>query len=160
MVKQMTVRNQGIACQAPRRQFSLAGLLSFVLAASVYFSMIASLRSVLSVRDWERHWWPILVTIPTAWCVLWLLYRRWQLRQAVMVHLSGPIMALTVVLLFSFVAILESAFTKFPDDSLRALKESLEFTLMAALVGCGWGTAVSLPAAALMLLYLCTRTEG
>ena len=143
----------------PRRQFSLAGLLSYVLAASVYFSMIASVRPLLGEWRGPMSWWPVAATIPTAWCVLWLLYRQWRLPQALRVHYAGPVIMLCFLLPAAVVVLMIWAAELF---SVRdpSLTYCLEFAALSMLIGCGLSTAVSLPAATLMLLYLCTRPAG
>jgi hypothetical protein len=142
--------------QTPRRQFSLAGLLSFTLATSVYFSMIASVRPLLLAGPrGPVSWWPAAAAIPTAWCVLWALYKRWRLPHALTVHYSGPVMMLCFLLPAAAV-VLMIWITHFSmnDPSATAC---LGVACAGMLIACGLSAAVSLPAATLMLLYLCTR---
>jgi hypothetical protein len=154
-VSPTTMQNRELLQQTPRRQFSLAGLLSYVLAASVYFAMIASVRPLLAETPGSPGWWPAAATIPTAWCVLWALYRLWRLPQVLSVHYAGPIMVLCFLLLAAAVVL----FMWVTQFSLRnpSLMACLEFAGGGLLIGCGLSTAASLPAATLMLLYLCTR---
>jgi hypothetical protein len=141
--------------RTPRRQFTLAGLLSYMLAASVYFAMIASVRPLLVDEGGPRNWWSAAATVPTAWCVLWVLYRLWRLPQALRVHYAGPVMVLCFLLLAAaFVLFWWVTQLSISNPSLTAC---LGFSAGGMLIGCGLSTAVSLPAATLMLLYLCTR---
>ena len=149
-----TMRRVTVDGQSLRRQYSLADLFTFLLAGSVYFAMIASLGPVFNRIGGGEDWWPMLVTVPTAWCVLLLLYRRWRLPHALTVHYSGPVLAFTLLLLVSSSALIDWAFAMplrgFPAEYF------LSGVVVAALAGFGMSSAVSLPAAAVMLLYLCT----
>lgn len=134
-----------------RRQFTLAGLLSFFLAGSVYLSMLASAGPMFQWRS-ERPWWPLLVTTPTAWIILVFLYPRWGVRQALAVHFVGPVLTLSFAVPISLLAIL---FGDHVDGA--TFCELIGMTGLAALYGCGVSTAVSLPAAVAMLVYLGAR---
>ena len=141
---------------APRQdlqqQCTLAGLLSFTAAGSVYFSMIASLSFLFSVFPEEPRWWPVCVTVPTAWYVLWLLYRRWDLREVLRVHYTGPVLALIVDAAAAFFGLVALATQGLPEA--RQVMDFLTVVLVVILAGCGLSVAVSLPAATLMLAYL------
>jgi hypothetical protein len=144
---------------ASRRQFTLAGMLSFVLAVGVYSSMIASVRPLIG-SDYDRQptMWPVFTTILTAWCVLWWLYRKWRLPQALRVHYTGPAIVMVLLIMASPFAILEIASSSSPHDSgLMRLLDVLEVAAGVVLYGCGVSTAVSLPVATVMLLYLMLR---
>jgi hypothetical protein len=146
-----------------RRQFTVAGMLSFMLAVGVYCSMLASLRPLLNRNylDSERAtFWPIYATVLTAWCVLWWLYRRWRLPQALRVHYAGPLIAVLLVgiglclgILFGLFSIAYSR-TNSLSMVLRDAEDILKTAFVAMIYACGISTAVSLPAAAVMLVYL------
>ncbi|MCE5268625.1 MAG: hypothetical protein LLG00_12135 [Planctomycetaceae bacterium] len=144
---------------APRRQYTLAGLLSYMLAASVYLSMFVSVRPLL---DWEsrygRSWWPGATSAAVAWLTLWFLYRRWRLPHAQRVHYAGPQIILCLLLLFWLATIghwLVQLSLRNPPPF-----ECVMGTIAALLFGCGVSAAVSLPTATIMLLYLGTRSAS
>ena len=62
-------------------QFSLLGLLSFMLAWSIYFSTIATM-AVTATGFHLRPKWLLPLTVCCAWAVLALLYQSWRLRRA------------------------------------------------------------------------------
>ncbi len=103
----------------------------------------------------QANWWPAAVAVVIAWCVLRLLYSLWGLPQALRVHYAGPVMALC---LLGFLAILVVTIwtARFSLDEPPPLL-CLKVAEAGVLIGCGLSTAVSLPAATLMLLYLATR---
>jgi hypothetical protein len=144
----------------PRRQFTLAGMLSFVLAVGVYCAMLASLRPLFSQDYWEfgrGTFWPNYTTVPTAWCVLWWLYRRWRLPQAQKVHYTGPVIALVLLAVWLFFAIpigIVSAIRSPPESYLAIVTDALSVIFVAMLYACGVSTVVSFPAATMMLVYL------
>lgn len=141
------------AALAVRRQFTLAGLLSFFVGASVYVSMMASVLPLLLSREpASRAFRANLVTVPTAWLVLWLLYRRWRLRQAIIVHYAGPVMVTALFMLFGLIPWFLTRWPYVPYAG-----ELAGDAVILLLMGCGLSAAISLPAAVLMLLYLCTR---
>jgi hypothetical protein len=131
-----------------------------MVAVSVYFSMMASVWPRLS-WDYESprpRVWPIVATILTAWCVLWWLYRRWRLPQAMRVHYAGLIMATMLVVIASPFTVIEIAMSSPSGRStLTLLGDALQVGAVVLLGGCGLSTAVSLPAASVMLLYLMLR---
>jgi hypothetical protein len=146
--------------QTPRRQFSLAGLLSYMLAASVYFSMIASVRPLITESPRTPMQWPAVATIPTAWFVLWALYRRWRLPHALRVHYAGPVIVLCILLPAAVVVLAGWMIQVVMANPVATVPSFLECSWVAAaglLIGGGLSAAVSLPAATAMLLYLCTR---
>jgi hypothetical protein len=147
----------------PRRQFTLAGMLSFVLAVGVYCSMLTSLRPLVS-RDYLEYdpgpTWPIFTTVPTAWCVLWWLYRRWRLPQALRVHYAAPVVALGLIAagLCAGVCVELVSLAHWPPGSDltidRDVGNALSTAIVAMIYACGVSTLVSLPAATIMLVYL------
>jgi len=141
----------------PRRQFTLVGLLSFALALSVYFAMMASVWSVIIACDYgPRRVWPVFATIPTAWCVLWWLYQRWQLPWALRIHYAGPVMGM-VILLFGLIDIIPITIARIQssqESNLTILEDTLQKAALVILGWCGVGVALSLPAATVLLLYL------
>jgi hypothetical protein len=144
----------------PRRQFTLAGMLSYMLAVAVYCSMIAALRSLVEREFGPSRVWPVYTTIPTAWCVLWWLYRRWRLPLALKIHQAGPVIALGLLGVGFFVGIgigIAATIGAPPGYDPAILRNVLEAAYVAMMWACGASTAVSLPAATLMLLYLMLR---
>jgi hypothetical protein len=150
----------------PRRQFTLAGMLSYGLAVGVYCSMLSSLRPLLSREYWDfgrSSIGTIYLTVPTAWCVLWWLYRRWRLPQALRVHLAGPVIAIAILgvglclgIMFGLFALAQSP-RDFSQTGLERVGDIFKVVSDALIYACGISTAVSLPAATLMLLYLMLR---
>ena len=69
------------------RQFSLAGLLSFVLACAVYFGVVSETTRFFRyfVRGPIDEWRPIF-TIILGWGLLWAIYRAWRLRPCCVRH--------------------------------------------------------------------------
>ncbi len=134
-----------------RGQFTLLGLLSFMLAWSLYFSDIAVMVKDVSEPRQLGLWLNILIFYGS-WVVVALLFRSWRLRQALIVHCSGPVMAIVVCLLF------------FPGGTWDMIGRHLSVlqTVMRAIqgisatisLGCFVSLLVSLPIATLMLAYL------
>jgi hypothetical protein len=157
----MTTQSDTARKQISRRQFTLAGLLSFMLAVGVYCSMLVSLRPLFD-RDSDRNkseLLAILVSIPTTWCILLWLYRRWRLPQARNVHLAGPVIAISLMLLVGVIgALVYLAGFCFSIKPRPVEFHSIVQGVFAAMMcACGISAIVSLPAATLMLLYLMLR---
>ena len=88
--------------QYPPWQFSLAGLLSFVLASAIYFGVVSvsfgSPRALGDVtgervfvdmgRDFPSR---LIATIVLGWGGLLALYCSWRLKAALVIHFSGPV---------------------------------------------------------------------
>jgi hypothetical protein len=147
----------------PRRQFTLAGMLSFVLAVGMYCSMLTALRPLLSDDYWDYgqgRIWPIFVTIPTAWCLLWWLYRRWRLPQALRIHYAGPVIAVSLLAiglcvgLFLELAVLSQSPPDVYSTVIKDGTNAFVVAFVAMVYACGISAAVSLPAATIMLVYL------
>ena len=85
------------------RQFGLAGLLSLVLACAIYCGVLRSIGDYF--RSFERIDVPVdmarpylpTITVIFGWCALWILYRRWNMRPALWVHYTGPIICSPLV---------------------------------------------------------------
>jgi hypothetical protein len=156
----MTTQTNLAFQETPRRQFTLAGLLSFMLGASVYCSMITSVIAWVPSSSRPGPVWPVVMTVLTAWCVLRWLYRRWRLPQATRVHLVGPVIVIWFLVIAGFVSLCIglASVARTPPESFQAvltvLGDALQFAFFMMLYACGASTAVSLPAATLMLLYL------
>jgi hypothetical protein len=71
-------------------QFSLLGLLSFMFAWSIYFSMIAVLAARFRQPDRLPIWLDIVIFY-VAWVVLALLYWSWRLRRTLVIHCFFPL---------------------------------------------------------------------
>jgi hypothetical protein len=140
---------------APRRQYTLLGMLSYMIAVAVYSSMMASLRPLFAWDEYSHSMWPVFVTIPTAWCVLWWLYRKWHLPQALRVHYVGPVIALVPIAIGAFTAVV--SLLRPTDTYLSELGNLMAGGAMITLYACGVSAAVSLPSATVMLLYLMLR---
>jgi hypothetical protein len=137
--------------------------MTYLLAASVYLAMIASLGPLFpSHRDDSLYgrnppWWPIPITVAVAWGVLWSLYRRWRLRQALTVHKAGPLIALALVALATVLGTITFLTSLDPDPRGPVAFVAAMGALL--LTGCGVSSLVSLPAATLMLVYLALRPK-
>jgi hypothetical protein len=144
-------------------------MLSFTLAVAVYSSMIASAWPLVHRDDWEfgrAAIWPTCTTIPTAWCLLWWLYRRWRLPHALRVHRTGPVIALWLIAaglcfgVFAAVACLADLPPESPTAIANGAVEGMAVAVFVMLYACGISAAVSLPCATLMLLYLTVQPAG
>jgi len=150
----MNSSTNGPTLRRRRRQITLAGLMSLMLASSAYFAMIAAIRAGFGPRG---AFWPIPVAVIIAWCLLWQVYRWWGLRQALVVHLAGPVMALGLTAVIASVGAMAMV-ADFPPR-VPPLFEFVQVALALVLVGGAISSAVSLPAAVLMMLYLCLSAE-
>jgi len=166
----MAAKQNQLRQPSPWQQFNLRGMFSFVLACGAYFAMIGSLwqaygtPSPYGSLEWEQKGLTLAVTIAMAWIVLWVLYRKWGLRHAVIVHLAGPGLCLALLLLFFIIGFgvwiasaQLDAFSRIDGDD---IKELLFVTTTVVLVGCGISTLVSFPASIVMRVYLTTRATG
>jgi hypothetical protein len=140
------------------RQFTLAGLMSFVAGWSAYCSVIAAARSWggSNYSGDERYRrpnsWLMGVTVATCWAVLWFLYRRWGLRHALKVHYAGPIIFMSLSVLLGFV-VLGAALGHSGAADLSILLVFL-VPLLAALYGCFISILIGFPIAVIMLFYV------
>jgi len=145
-------------------------MFSFVLACGAYFAVIGSLwrafdtGSLLYREELVPNRLTLSVTVAMAWIVLWLLYRKWGLRHALIFHLAGPGLCLACLLLFFIIAFgvwiasaQPGAFSRIDQDD---IKGPLGFVTTTILVGCGISTLVSFPASIVMRVYLGTRAAG
>jgi hypothetical protein len=140
-----------------RRQFTIAGMLSYTLAAALYCSTLASVRPLVDWDSRPRTVWLALTTVLTAWCVLWWLYRRWRLSQAIGVHCAGPAITLVFVavwLLFTIPIGINSAIRSPPESCLAAVSDTCRGPFVVMICVYGVSTAVSLPVATVVLLCL------
>jgi len=148
-------------------QFDLRGLFLFFVGWAMYFAVVASLRESLvpSPRAYDYshppvNWIITLVTIPISWVVLRFLYRRWGLRQALIIHYLGPVLLIAGVLVVAFFVGLDALAHKTrPEVVLRAVPHFLFIVFIAGVAGCALSTLVSFPAAILMLLYLARESH-
>jgi hypothetical protein len=151
-MRQMTTQVAEIDNSPSRRQFTLAGLLSYMLAVSVYMSMMASAWASLVACG---PLWPIFVTVPTAWCVLWWFYRRWRVPQALRALYMGPAIG-GVILLFCLIDIIPVTMAMIRSSQESHLQILADTVLKLFFFMLGWfgvGAAFSLPVATAMLLY-------
>ena len=140
----------------PHGQYSLLGLLSFMLAWSVYFSAIAVVVKTVSENPPAPPWLGML-SVCFAWVVLALLYRGWHLRPAWIVHSGGPIMAMVVCLLMLLpfgVGALQTWHGVGTLASFGSSSRAVEAISVVIALACLVSLLVSLPIATLMLAYL------
>ncbi|MEN6493384.1 MAG: hypothetical protein ABFD16_03755 [Thermoguttaceae bacterium] len=131
-----------------RRQFTLAGWHSFLLAGAVYFALLASVGPLFSATGREPKWWPTVATTLTAWGVLWFLYYRWRLRQALIVHFFGPMVVWGLALTASVIRLFWWLFSTGAPPITGFL---LAIGAMVVL-GCGLSTLISFPYAVMILV--------
>jgi hypothetical protein len=85
-----------IAEPSSPQQFSLAGLMTFMLACAVYFGMLAATPDYFDYLSQPDAKFPmgqrtrIFITILFIWGLLWPIYRSWHLRHAQTIHFAGP----------------------------------------------------------------------
>jgi hypothetical protein len=123
-------------------QFSLLGLLSFMLAWCIYFSTLATfVVTVTGLRPLPWRWL-IPLTACVAWVALALLYRSWRLRRALAIHYKLPIAFLIMFFLLDGAEIIHS----------RSGWATVHAVVIMMFLAILWGVLVSLPIATLMLL--------
>jgi hypothetical protein len=140
----------------PPRQFTLAGLMSFVVAWSAYFSLLAASVSWLQadLRRGERQFNPWLagVTVALLWVLFRWLYRRWGLRQALRVHYAGPlIFAALASLMFFGELFTPSGVRSIAEIAVRLMLVLLEAWALGLLYGCYVSMLIGFPVVMLML---------
>jgi hypothetical protein len=147
----MTTRTNTLDRQPPRRRFTPAGFISFLLAVAAYSFLVVTLSRPLTTPCVEREdvAWPVIAMIPVTWCLLWWLYQRWRLPNALWVHFAGLIAGMLSLVASVILGLLPFRFTDIP---------TVAFVVM--LLACLMSTAASLPAATLMLLYLMFRPSS
>jgi len=135
----------------PWQQFNLRDMFYFLVAFGLYFAVVTSAWRTFATRwrhpdHFEQNWWAVAATVAVAWIVLWLLYRGWGLRHALIIHYAGPVIGCVFVFLLL-------------PNALGSARLDRFFIGVAALVlcGCGMSVLVSLPASILMWLYLTIR---
>jgi hypothetical protein len=85
-------------------QFTLRGMLWFVVAWSAYFAQFAAIReSQMAASDWEGFSWHLffredvscrfLITIIVSWILVGAFYLRMADRKMIVAHCAGPLMA-------------------------------------------------------------------
>ncbi|MGO8690457.1 MAG: hypothetical protein ACLQLG_12615 [Thermoguttaceae bacterium] len=133
-----------------RGQFSLLGLLSFMLAWGLYFSAVAALWAMWRTSHPLPEWLGI-VTFFFAWTMLGLLYWSWRVRYVLIVHCFGPIVAAVYFLLPMLAAF------RYAPSGWHVAGAILWITSVI----CLGSLTVSLPVASLVLLYqVLTRRES
>ncbi len=137
------------------RQFTLGGMMSFVVGWSAYCSVIAAACSWVG-SDYPRdedyrqpNGWLMGVTVTGCWVVLWFLYRRWGLRHGLKVHYAGPLIFTVLAVLLGVVGVLGSLGDGRAIDPLMLLAP-----LLGALYGCFISTLIGFPVAVIMLFYV------
>ena len=139
----------------PGRQFNMRDLLVFTFACGVYLAVIVSLQAAASPYSRIRAL-PLGVTIPGAWAVLWVVYRWWGPRQALIVHYSGPVLIGGFLALIASLTLVVATHSPSPRDYSWTpdFRNYTKIVYFGLLLGCGLGTIVSFPASLLMRLYL------
>ena len=139
--------------QYPPWQFSLAGLLSFVLASAIYFGVVSvsfgSPRALGDVtgervfvdmgRDFPSR---LIATIVLGWGGLLALYCSWRLKAALVIHFSGPVA-------FGVLALVALALSL----PVYTIKVSVQISLYLLLYGPFISVLFGFPVAVLMLIY-------
>ena len=133
------------------RQFSLRGLLWFVVACSAYLSQFQpDLFTSSPLGDgWEQVGWHGVSTVMVPWLLLAAFYVRTRLHPAFAVHCAGPVLALTITMLL---VISEPDEFRNPGKNLG----------MAPVSGCFVSTTISFPVSVLMMVvsvFSRNRTE-
>jgi hypothetical protein len=103
----MVAQGNNLPVQRSFHQFNLRTMLLFVLACGMYMAVLVSVAPVFRPYGYDRGvstFLSIVLTVPTAWVVFWLLYRKWGLRHGLIVHCSGPVLTISVFLLIAGVA--------------------------------------------------------
>jgi hypothetical protein len=86
-------------------QFSLRGLLWFMLVASAYFSQFPAMAQMATVRrdPWDDPaGWRFMATAVVTWTLLAIFYRNRRVRGMMVAHCAGPV----AVLSYLFIALL------------------------------------------------------
>jgi hypothetical protein len=88
------------------RQFSLAGLLGFMVLCSLYCAQFAMVRAMIVARDETGDprivvTFVALATILSVWLVFYVFYDRLRPRGPVAAHCVGPVAMVFVAFLFT-----------------------------------------------------------
>jgi len=84
--------------ETPSRQFSLRGLLWFVVACSAYFSMLG--ETIRSLQSGHEPGWRSFTTVIVCWAILLLFLRSKGVRGMVVAHCTAPAFLLPFCLFF------------------------------------------------------------
>jgi hypothetical protein len=135
------------------RQFTLGGLMLFVVAWCAYFSVVAAVKPLLgdsfpTYTGYEptnppNNGWVVATTIVGCWILLLSLYRRWGLRLAVKVHYGLPV---TFAVLY-----IGGLIPRGPLTGLAALQ--------ATLYGCYGSIIFGFPIAMMKLIFVDRRSD-
>jgi hypothetical protein len=154
----MSTENQSPESLGPR-QFSLAGMLSVVLACAVYLGVLRITAEYLSsfngpdygVVDRPPYGWVPLITVVVSWAALWAIYHYWELRPALRVHYAGPVVFLPLSLLLTPAIISNFFHTQH--------RSSLAIALFVISFGPFVSVLFGFPVVALMLVVRVLRRE-
>ena len=139
------------------RQFTLAGLMSFVVGWSAYCSVIAATWSWVGSNYWldeddrRPNRWLMGVTVAGCWVLLWFLYRRWGLRHALKVHCAGPMIFTLLSALLGVVGALGALSNGGAMDAVIVVCLA---PLLGALYGCFISILIGFPIAVIMLFFV------
>ena len=131
-----------------RGQFSLLGLLSFMLAWSLFFSALAAALAMVR-HDKPLAPWSGMLTFCVAWVVLALLYWSWRLRNVLLLHCILPAVATLLVWLPSLGVVGEML-----NGHVVRFWPTARLDSMAMSGACFLSLLASLPVATLQLLYM------
>lgn len=150
----------------PRRHFALRDALVFMFACALYLSTLMTVLRLWTIRRGgveeganDCTWVWVSLLVDGTWVVFYLLYRKWGLRQALLVHYSG---LLGCAIPMAFVAILAVAWhltviEETVQGFFRWLWTDLSIPFAVITYGAGIGTLISFPISVLMLVYLGLR---
>ncbi len=157
----MTSTNENLSKPLQPGQFSLLGLLSFVLAWSVYFSTIAVASKNLPLgayREWEPGrlpQWLCLVILAAAWFTLAALYRAWRLRPVLAAQCWSPlIVVVSLAAVLGLIALFGEGHVEVTWPVAKKVAAAL-WALISMI--CFFTTLITLPLASLMLLCLVVK---
>ena len=132
-------------------------MFTFVLAASAYFAMVGALLRYLQQRREESPANAPVVAIIVCWAVLFWCYRRWRMREAMRVHLSGPflfcVVPLVAVLIAGAVLVIRDLRLPTQSELGNFASNVLGFEFAAFCVSSAISSLVSLPVS--VLVFLC-----
>jgi hypothetical protein len=149
-----------IDSQSAPRQFTLRGLFVFMFACAAYLSTLMTVvRSPVISYDEPRGSIWLSMLIGLTWGLFYILYRKWGLRHALLIHCTGPVFCLGLLILGGTLTVLGHLierpltvpnFHEWLGSALRILCYALSYSAAAS-------TLVSFPMSILMMLYLGLR---
>jgi hypothetical protein len=137
--------NEEVPRQYAPRQFSLAGLLSFVLACAFYFGLLRETVTSLGEpgNTIRTSPWQLIATIVISWGGLLALYRCWKLNAALVIHYTGPVACGLLALMFLAVSL----------SPAHTMLESIQAFFYVLLYGPFISVLFGFPVVVVMLIY-------